>query len=55
MSRWSCPECGWVYDEAAGDRHEGFAPGTLWSELPDDFACPGCAVRVKDDFVADDA
>lgn len=52
MSRWVCPECGWVYDEAAGDSHEGYPPGTPWSALPDDFFCPGCAVRGKEDFLA---
>lgn len=52
MSRWTCPECGWAYDEATGDAHEGFAPGTPWSHVPEDFFCPGCAVRSKEDFVA---
>lgn len=52
MSRWTCPECGWSYDEAAGDAHEGFAPGTPWSALPEDFFCPSCAVRSKEDFLA---
>ncbi len=51
MSRYQCPECGYCYDEAAGEPHEGLAPGTPWDELPADFICPDCAVRGKDDFV----
>ena len=51
MSRYRCPECAYLYDEARGDRHEGLKPGTPWSYLPEDFACPGCAVRTRDDFV----
>ena len=50
LKRYRCPECGYVYDEAVGDRHEGFAPGTTWDRLPGDFCCPDCAVRYKDDF-----
>jgi rubredoxin len=48
-----CPGCGYVYDEAAGDPHEGFAPGTAWSEVPEDWACPDCGVREKVDFEPD--
>jgi rubredoxin len=56
MSRWACPSCGYVFDEAAGHPREGFPPGTLWSEVPDDWACPDCGVRDKVDFEpADDA
>ena len=40
-----------VYDEAKGMAREGFAPGTKWSEVPDNWACPDCAVRDKIDFV----
>jgi rubredoxin len=53
MARYVCPECGYAFDEAQGDAHEGYAPGTLFSTLPEDFACPGCAVRFRDDFVVD--
>mgnify|MGYP000029404029 CR=1 FL=1 len=51
--RWRCPGCGYVYDSVRGDAHEGFAPGTPWSAIPEDFACPDCAVREKPDFVPD--
>ena len=48
--RHACPGCGYVYDEAKGDAHEGFPPGTPWSAVPDDWACPDCSVREKPDF-----
>ena len=52
MACFRCPDCGYVYDESAGDDHEGYAPGTTFSALPDDFVCPDCAVQCKDDFEA---
>ena len=51
MARFGCPGCGYVYDEQVGDAREGFAPGTPWSGVPDDWACPDCGVREKVDFV----
>lgn len=45
-----CPECGYQYDEAKGDKNEGVAPGTPWKSLPEDYACPSCSVRTRDDF-----
>lgn len=50
MSAYRCPGCGYVFDEAAGHAREGFPPGTLWSAVPDDWACPDCGVRDKVDF-----
>jgi alkane 1-monooxygenase len=50
-SRYQCTDCGFTYDEAQGCPREGFAPGTKWSQIPDDWACPDCAVREKVDFV----
>ena len=50
-SRYQCTDCGFVYDEAQGCAREGFAPGTKWSQIPSDWACPDCAVREKADFV----
>lgn len=55
MAEYQCPECGYRYDESAGDVHEGFRPGTPFEELPDDFACPDCAVRDKQDFILVDS
>ena len=54
VSRWRCPGCGYVYDEEAGHPREGFPPGTPWSEVPDDWACPDCGVRDKVDFEPDE-
>jgi rubredoxin len=46
MSVHLCPDCGYAYDEALGDRP--------FEQLPDDFVCPDCAVRAKSDFVRQD-
>ncbi|HEY5134871.1 MAG TPA: rubredoxin [Candidatus Nanopelagicales bacterium] len=46
-----CPGCGYAYDVARGDAHEGFPPGTPWSAIPDSWCCPDCGVREKVDFV----
>ena len=43
--------CGYTYDESLGDDHEGYPPGMSFADLPDDFVCPACAVRYKEDFV----
>jgi rubredoxin len=50
ISRYVCSGCGYVYDEEAGNPHEGFPPGTAWADIPDDWACPDCGVREKVDF-----
>jgi len=50
MSRYTCTSCDYSYDESVGDRHEGFAAGTPWSNVPDDWCCPDCGVRDKVDF-----
>jgi len=47
--KYVCNVCAWEYDEALGDPDNGYAPGTKWEDLPDDFVCPLCAVG-KDDF-----
>jgi rubredoxin len=52
MARYQCPDCGYVYDEDQGNPREGFAAGTAWQEVPDDWSCPDCAVRDKIDFKA---
>jgi alkane 1-monooxygenase len=46
-----CPGCGYTYEVAAGNEQEGFAAGTAWSEIPDDWTCPDCGVREKVDFI----
>lgn len=52
--RYQCPGCGYIYNESQGDEHEGFAPGTPWTALPEDWFCPDCAVRDKADFLPAD-
>ena len=37
-----CSVCGYDYDEAAGDPKSGIAPGTRFSDLPEDWVCPIC-------------
>lgn len=51
MTNYVCPDCGYVYRESEGDAHEGYPPGTAFASLPEDFVCPDCAVRSKEDFV----
>lgn len=51
MTQYRCPGCGYVYDEARGNAHEGFAPGTAWAAIPEEWACPDCSVRDKPDFL----
>lgn len=47
--KYVCSICGFVYDEAAGYPESNIAPGTAWSDVPDDFTCPLCGVG-KDQF-----
>jgi rubredoxin len=44
MKTWQCKVCGFVYDEVRGLPDEGIAPGTPWSTIPDDWACPDCGM-----------
>lgn len=37
-------------DETLDHPHEGFPAGTAWASVPDEWACPDCAVRDKVDF-----
>jgi alkane 1-monooxygenase len=46
-----CPGCGYTYRVAEGNELEGFAAGTAWSDVPNDWSCPDCGVRDKVDFV----
>jgi rubredoxin len=54
MTKFRCPGCGYTYDEDKGDDHEGYPPGLLFEDLPEDFVCPACAVRYKEDFVEEE-
>lgn len=46
---WQCLNCGYVYDEEAGDPDEGLPPGTRWADVPADWYCPQCGTG-KDEF-----
>ncbi|WP_299998521.1 anaerobic nitric oxide reductase flavorubredoxin [uncultured Cedecea sp.] len=39
-----CTVCQWVYDPAVGEPMQGVEPGTTWSDVPESFLCPGCAL-----------
>ena len=39
---WQCLNCGYMYDEEAGDPDEGLAPGTRWADISDEWICPQC-------------
>jgi alkane 1-monooxygenase len=45
-----CPGCGYTYRVEVGNELEGFAAGTAWSDVPDDWCCPDCGVWEKVDF-----
>jgi rubredoxin len=48
--RWDCTLCGFSYDESIGQAERGIAPGTPWSDLPQDWRCDDCDAP-KSDFV----
>ena len=50
MSRFVCPSCEYVYDEALGDPREGWPPGTPFDQVDPDWCCPDCGVREQQDF-----
>jgi rubredoxin len=49
MNKYVCTVCGYVYDPAKGDPENGVAPGTEFSNLPNDYVCPECGAG-KDSF-----
>jgi pyruvate oxidase len=50
MARWKCQVCGYVYDEALGEKATGTLPGTRFTDLPPDWLCPICQAG-KDSFL----
>jgi len=46
--QYICHACGYIYDEAEGDPDGGLPPGTLFADIPDDWACPLCGVTKAD-------
>jgi rubredoxin len=49
MTVLMCMNCGWIYDQVAGDVESGIAPGTAWEDVPEDWKCPDCGAG-KSDF-----
>lgn len=47
-TQWMCSNCGYLYDETAGDPTHGIAPGTRWEDVPEDWVCPECGMRKQD-------
>ena len=52
MKKYTCEICGYTYDPELGDPDHGIAPGTPFSELPNDWVCPMCGAT-KDQFSED--
>ena len=50
FKKFKCTACGYVYDEEEGDPSNGIDPGTLFTDLPDDWVCPVCGTE-KEDFI----
>jgi len=46
---YKCEICGYIYNPEEGDPESGIEPGTLFSELPQDYLCPVCGAS-KDEF-----
>jgi flavin reductase (DIM6/NTAB) family NADH-FMN oxidoreductase RutF/rubredoxin len=49
FSEYKCRICGYLYNEAEGDSTQGVPPGTLFSQLPENWLCPLCKTG-KEDF-----
>ena len=53
MKKYVCDECGYIYDPAEGDPDAGIAPGTAFSDLPEDWVCPVCGAP-KEKFTVEE-
>ncbi len=42
---YECRSCGYVYVPSKGDNQSNISPGTLFTDLPNDWRCPVCGVR----------
>jgi rubredoxin len=42
---YECRSCGYVYVPSKGDNRSNIPPGTLFTDLPNDWRCPVCGVR----------
>ncbi len=47
-----CPICAYVYEPDKGDKTQGIAPETAFSDLPEDWVCPICAAA-KSEFISE--
>ena len=47
--KYRCTVCDWIYNPEVGDPDSGFAPGTAFEDIPEDWSCPLCGVS-KEDF-----
>jgi rubredoxin len=48
FKKYECVICGFIYDEAEGLPDDGFPPGTLWADIPEDWECPDCGISKLD-------
>jgi rubredoxin len=48
MKAYMCVICGYVYDEARGVPDQGIAPGTKWTDVPENWTCPDCGASKAD-------
>ena len=44
MSKYFWNACGYTYDPEVGDPEHGIAPGTAFTDIPDDWRCPICGI-----------
>ena len=44
MDKYFCNPCGYTYDPEKGDPEHGIAPGTAFTDLPDNWVCPVCGI-----------
>jgi pyruvate oxidase len=47
MAKWKCSVCGYVFDEERGEPATNTAPGTRFSDLPENWRCPVCGADKK--------
>lgn len=45
--KWICRQCSMIYDPVIGDPDSGIAPGTPFSQIPEDWTCPICGAEKK--------
>ena len=42
MDKYRCIICDYIYDPELGDPDSGIAPGTAFTDIPEDWVCPLC-------------